>query len=123
MTTRTPSFSGSMRGLLSHSRNSAASAAQPRGESRVGGKSIVVVVDRSFGFSGKAKQAGLPFLDLLSQPTFGQRQCGFALALGLRLDEVGEPFGLGQIDAAVLERSAGVLTGLRSPQTGECQAH
>ena len=61
----------------------------------------------------------MPFLDLLSQPTFGQRQCGFALALGLRLDEVGEPFGLGQIDAAVLERSAGVLTGLRSPQTGK----
>ncbi len=56
---------------------------------------------------------GLPFLNLFAQPTFGERQCGLTLVLGLRLDQVGQTFGLGKIDAAVLERAARELARLR----------
>ena len=54
--------------------------------------------------------------DLLAEPALGERQRGLALALGLGLDQVGEPFGLGQVDAAVLERAAGEFARLGQPQ-------
>src|SRR5437764_15400320 len=86
-------------------------------EGWVGGEIVLIIVDRPLGLGGKTKQARLPSVDLFPQPAFRKRQRSLALALGLRLDKVGETFGFREIDAAVPERAAGELAGLCRPHT------
>ena len=124
MTTRTPSFSGSMRGRSSHSAQFRRRVRRNPGQRGSMALVLFVVVDRPLGLRGKPSKRLLPFRDLLSQPAFGKRQRGLALRFGLRLDQVGEPFRLGQIDPAVLERAAGEFPGsaARKPSIDR-QAH
>ena len=77
---------------------------------------VLVIIDRALGPGGQAEQPRLPFLDLLPQPALGERQRRLALRFGLGLDQVGEPFRLGQVDAPVLERAAGEFARLGRPQ-------
>ena len=65
---------------------------------------------------GEREQPRLPVRHLPAQRAAGQRQRGAALRLGLGLEQVGEPLGLGEVDAAVLEGAAGELAGLGGAQ-------
>ena len=73
---------------------------------------ILIIVDRSFGACRQRKQALLPQPNLLAQPAFGQGQGGLALRFGLRLDQVGEALGFGQVDTTVSECPPSELAGL-----------
>ena len=51
--------------------------------------------------------------------TVGERKSGSTLRFGLGLEQVGQSFGFGQIDPAILERPAGEFAGLGPTQTFE----
>src|SRR5205085_1885920 len=76
---------------------------------------FLVIIDRALGQSRQRQQPLLPRRNLFPQPAFGQRQRGLALRFGFSLDQVSEPFGLGQVDPAVLERAAGEFARLVQP--------
>ena len=114
-TTRTPSFSGSMRGPLEPlpqvRRPSAAQSPTSAGSTA---SILLVIVDRPLGAAPTGRAARSCQVSIcLRKPALGERQRRLALRFGLGLDQVGEAFRLGQVDPAVLERAAGELARLR----------
>ena len=114
-TTRTPSFSGSTRGRSSHDlsprqapHNRAAApdrAPHPPHHSRSRARPPR---------TGRATAPATRAICFLGRPPRARAQpCA---AIRLRLDQVGQTFGFGQVDPAVLECAAGEFAGLRLPQ-------
>jgi len=65
---------------------------------------------------GNCRQGQYPILpsrDLLSQAALRERHRSLALRFRLSLDQVGETFGLSQVNPPILERTAGEFTRLR----------
>ena len=88
-------------------------------ERRIGSEFILIVIDRQFSLRGETEQSRLPLIDLFLEPAFSECECGLALALSLRLDEIGKPFGFGKVNPAILKGASGELARFRSPQTFE----
>ena len=63
-------------------------------------------------------QPGPPFLGPLTQEARKLPECLAPLGLGLRPDQIGEPFNPGEVELAVLEGAAGEFAGFGGPQFG-----
>ncbi len=76
---------------------------------------LIREVDGGLDQGKRLDQRGPPSLVQACQRPVGLTQGLSPLPFGFGIDEVGEPLGLGQIDPAVVERTARELAGLRQP--------
>ena len=91
----------------------------PRQIERLGADiGLIGEVDRCLDQSGNLNQVRPPAVVKLRQRPARLTERLAALSLGFRVNEVGQPLDLRQIDLAVLERAAGEFTGLRRPAAG-----
>lgn len=86
----------------------------------VGGDiAFVGEVDGGFGEGAGFEQPVAPSFALTAEGATGLDQGLAALSVGFGVDEVGQPFGGGQVNAAVFEGATGELPGFRQAAAGD----
>ena len=73
---------------------------------------LVGKVEFCFKLCRHCEQLRLPCGHALPKPSFGHRKGRLPLALGFGRQQIGQSFGFGKIDPAILERATGEFAGL-----------
>ena len=96
---------------------------------RIGHIALIRKIEQSFNARTLNEKLFLPNGDQTPQPTFRQSKGGLALHLCFCRQKIGKPFGLGQVDPAILQRTPGEFprlgwaTPLHPPQRVENRCH
>ena len=80
---------------------------------------VIDIIDRRLGPCRQQHDPLPPALDQPRHAAIRAQQRGSALAFGFRFEQVGQPFGLGQVDSAIGEGATGEFARLGGANAGQ----